>query len=260
MNKYFRRFLLMAAVVLILLVLLLIIRGPRLSEIFAEKTAARVAELLSIDEIKSHLERIATDLDELDKSVKANRLEIRRMEPDFLVSFPLMFENAGLKADGKQLDFRKGEICPTEAHQKRLRQLVEAFKPCAKNSFVKFAVEGHSSTARFRDAHGKPVAATNELNLVVANERARGVGAYLKKLAREAGPDYGFEINIVEWQTFEQMRRPYLDNSAPLTGENQGALNRTVLVELHEAGACDLPPVVRNRVSLPVAGTDETAC
>ena len=261
MNKILRSFLLLIVVLVLLLLLWPALRNQllKLSDTLAEQTAARVVALLPIEKFEYRAQRI---VNALDKSVQDNRLEIRRMEPDFLVAFPLMFDNAGLVSEGEQLDFRKGKICPAAAHEERLRALVETFKPCAEGSVVRFTVEGHSSTVRFRDADGTPLAATDQLNLAVANERAKGVGAYLRMLAEESGAGRGFEIRIVEWETFEQMRRPYLDNSEQLMkGDDRGALNRTVLVELHEAGACDAPLAKRKPAGLPTpAGSGETPC
>ena len=95
MNKILRSFLLLIVVLVLLLLLWPALRNQllKLSDTLAEQTAARVVALLPIEKFEYRAQRI---VNALDKSVQDNRLEIRRMEPDFLVAFPLMFDNAGL--------------------------------------------------------------------------------------------------------------------------------------------------------------------
>lgn len=252
-NKYARNAFWLIAVAALLFFLAPGMVSPILDR-FAERVAVKVATSSAIRELADKVGRIENNTGSVGSLLQALRLEIRRMEPDFLVSFPLWFENARLTAAGS---LEKEGICPTKEHMERLDRLVNALKPCAMDAnVVRLTVEGHSSTASFRTAGGGTMSGTNELNLQVANARAAGVGAYLEKKSGSR-----FDIRVVTWQTFEQMRRPYLDDSELLSARDQEVLNRTVLIELQEAGACDVPPANRkNARASPPAGLPHTFC
>ena len=119
-------------------------------------------------------------------------------------------------------------------HLRRLDLLANAFGPCHRsNNPVEFNVTGYSSTAEFRfQPSGRRLLNSDELNLKTANLRAQIVGTYLKSKGK------GFRVTTVQWPQGHDLQRPYLDDVRP--GIDQQALNRTVMIELVSAGACDL--------------------
>ena len=76
---------------------------------------------------------------------------------------------------------------------------------------------------------------SDELNLKTANLRAKLVADYLRKK--------DFEVELKKWGSFENLRRPYLDDSPP--GTDKETLNRTVFIEVLHAAACDLSQLPR---------------
>lgn len=145
--------------------------------------------------------------------------------------FTFLYENARLNADRKVTANSFG-VKLARRHLKRLELLTNAFGPCDRaDQPVKFRVFGYSSTAEFRfRSDGEPLSNTDELNLTTANLRAQIVGDHLKK--------QGFQVETEQWPADHDLQRPYLDDAQP--GMDQQALNRTVLIELLSAGACDL--------------------
>ena len=155
--------------------------------------------------------------------------------PSVVSNFTLLYENARLNDDE---DIAADSVGVTLApHERRLEKIAVAFTACQRKaaSAVKFRVTGYSSTAKFRrkgpDGEiGEIIDGSDKLNLKTANLRAEVVTAYLR--------EKGFEVENKPWDSFEDLIRPYLDDSQP--GTDQQALNRTVFIQVLHAGACDL--------------------
>lgn len=142
----------------------------------------------------------------------------------------LFHENAHLDSGNSLQEGSRG-VRLTDGHEARLERLVAAFAPCADppTHAVKFEVWGHSSTAPFKTL---PADKSNMLNLEAANLRTKVVADYLERS--------DFEANWDEWESYDAINRPYLDNSKLLAGEMaQEELNRSVFIRVADAGACD---------------------
>lgn len=72
---------------------------------------------------------------------------------------------------------------------------------------------------------GPEAARPDELNLKAANLRAEIVGKYLESK--------GFTVNTKQWSSEHPMQRPYQDDAPQ-------ELNRTVFIDLKNAGKCNL--------------------
>ena len=145
--------------------------------------------------------------------------------------FTFLYENARLNEEGEVAKNSVGvKLAPR--HLKRLELLTNALRPChGADAPVEFEVAGYSSTAEFLvQPDGSPMDRSDELNIKTANLRAEIVVDYLK--------ERGFQVNPIQWQSGRDLERPYVDDAQP--GVAQQALNRTVLIELKSAGACDL--------------------
>lgn len=165
----------------------------------------------------------------------AERIDCGDPPPSITVKskFTLLYENARLNDDRDITEDSFG-VKLARRHLKRLDVLANAFGPCNRpNDTVEFHVTGYSSTAEFRfQPSGRRLSNSDELNLKTANLRAQIVGAYLKSKGK------GFTVRTVRWPQGHDLQRPYLDDVRP--GIDQQALNRTVMIELVSAGACDL--------------------
>ena len=142
----------------------------------------------------------------------------------------LFYENAHLDP-GNSLSEGSHGVRLTDEHEARLESLAVAFAPCAKppDHVVNFKVRGHSSTAEFKKFTSDK---SNALNLEAANLRAKVVAEYLDQS--------GFVADSLEWNSYDAIDRPYSDSSELISGEtDQEALNRSVFVQVADAGACD---------------------
>ena len=149
-------------------------------------------------------------------------------------NFTFLYENARLN-EARQITAESVGVRLAPRHERRLDLLESAFRPCRRDGEgVAFAVTGYSSTAEFQvetpAGDRRPLAESNELNLATANLRAKVVAIRLQQA--------GFEATPTEWKSFEALQRPYLDDSPP--GDDQQALNRSVFIEVRDAGACDI--------------------
>lgn len=148
-------------------------------------------------------------------------------------NFTLLYENARLN-EGRQVTENSFGVRLAPRHLRRLELLTNAFQACQQpEAAVRFQVTGYSSTAEFRveDKTGTVrLPDSDKLNLQTANLRAAIVGAYLEKA--------NFAVVPKMWESFEDLHRPYLDDTQPSV--DQQALNRTVFIEVLSAGACDL--------------------
>lgn len=149
----------------------------------------------------------------------------------------LFYENARLNSEGSLNEGSPG-IRLTAAHKTRLDRMASAFSPCARppDHVVKFEVFGYSSTAEFKmlTSEGlKPVDGTDGHNLRAAKLRAKVVAERLQ--------EDGFEAETKQWDSYDEIPRPFLDNSEFLAGEtDQEALNRSVFIRVLNAGACNI--------------------
>ncbi len=183
--------------------------------------------LQSIQQLSGEIAGLSYDVEDLS-------LEIKRCRPDFLATFPLVFENARFDGDGKLSTSSHG-IQLTPHDKQHLKSLIKAFTPCAARFPVRLTVAGHSSSASFVDTNGNPLPATDQLNLQVANLRANVVVEYLTKASAD------FEVGWERWPTYKAMVRPYLDNPKFFGGDrDREALNRSVFIHLRDAGGCDI--------------------
>lgn len=151
-------------------------------------------------------------------------------------NFTLLYKNAHLN-DDEDITRDNSGVKLAPRHERRLEKIAIAFTACQREAAnaVKFRVTGYSSTAKFRrkgpDGEiGKIIDGSDKLNLKTANLRAEVVTTYLR--------EKGFEVENKPWDSFEDLIRPYLDDSQP--GTDQQALNRTVFIQVLHAGACDL--------------------
>ena len=154
-------------------------------------------------------------------------------------NFTLLYGNARLNKD-EDITYESVGVGLAPRHERRLERIAVAFKACQREtgSPVKFGVTGYSSTAKFqRENPDRRVGMSNsdDLNLETANLRAKVVADYLRL--------EDFEVELKQWKFFENLRRPYLDDSPP--GTDKEALNRTVFIEVLHAGACDLSQLPR---------------
>lgn len=155
--------------------------------------------------------------------------------PSVVSNFTLLYENARLNDDEDITADSVGvRLAP---HEQRLEKIANAFAACQREtaSAVEFKVTGYSSTAKFRREGpngevGEIIDGSDKLNLKTANLRGEVVATYLR--------EKGFEVENKPWDSFEDLIRPYLDDSQP--GTDQQALNRTVFIQVLHAGACDL--------------------
>lgn len=191
----------------------------------------------------AHIAELEAGLDEVPKGDKPTPPSMP--SPAILPQLPLLFENAKLAprqspGEGWRLSPDSEGVRLTQTHQIALNTFVKAFAPCAKveGRPVRVKVEGYASTRQFADQGGRPLPDTDALNLQAANLRAQGVAGYLRDSAQGFGIDQGFKIDHEPWPSFEAMRRPFVDRSEALQGTEQEALNRSVVVQVHEAGGC----------------------
>ena len=157
-------------------------------------------------------------------------------------NFTFLYENARLN-NARQITAESVGVRLAPRHDRRLDLLERAFRPCrrGRTDEVSFTVTGYSSTAEFQvetpAGDRQPLAESNELNLATANLRAEVVAARLQQA--------GFVATSTEWKSFDDLQRPYLDDSRP--SDDQQALNRSVFIEVRDAGACDIgrlaPPI-----------------
>ena len=161
----------------------------------------------------------------------------RPLPPLSVVSnFTLLYKNAHLN-DDEDITRDSSGVKLAPRHERRLEKIAIAFTACQREtaSAVKFRVTGYSSTAKFRRKGpngevGEIISDSDKLNLKTANLRAEVVTTYLR--------EKGFEVENKPWDSFEDLIRPYLDDSQP--GTDQQALNRTVFIQVLHAGACNL--------------------
>ena len=154
--------------------------------------------------------------------------------PSVAANFTFLYENARLN-EARQITAESVGVRLAPRHERRLDLLESAFRPCRRDGEdVAFAVTGYSSTAEFHAetpaGDRRPLAESNELNLATANLRAKVVAVRLQQA--------GFEATPTEWKSFKALQRPYLDASPP--GDDQQALNRSVFIDVRDAGACDI--------------------
>ena len=152
-------------------------------------------------------------------------------------NFTFLFDNAHLDPERKVKRENKG-VKLDGHHVKRLELIVKAFRACqTADAPVLFHIAGYSSTAEFRvetDSGRERLLDSDDLNLATANLRMANVADYLKSR--------GFEVDGRPWGSIEALNRPYIDDFEP--GVDQQALNRTVFLQVKNAGRCDLDQLV----------------
>ena len=156
------------------------------------------------------------------------------------------FENARLDKDPtgalaplRRLTQDSEGIALSGGQQQRLNALADALRTCAlPDRRVRLRIQGYSSTREFVDAGGQPMRDSQALNVEAANLRAEAVIDHLR--AARAGEDNGVDIDHAAWKGYPQMRRPFLDARDEFESTAPELLNRTVLVEIRDAGGCAL--------------------
>lgn len=155
-------------------------------------------------------------------------------------NFTFLFDNAHLDSEGDVKRGNKGVRLDWH-HEKRLELIVKAFRACqTTDNAVSFHVAGYSSTAHFyieTESGPKRLPGTDALNLATANMRMENVADYLK--------DEGFKVKAERWGSIAALQRPYIDDFEP--GVDQQALNRTVFLQVTNAGRCDLSQLASPR-------------
>ena len=156
-------------------------------------------------------------------------------------NFTFLFDNAHLDPNRRITKDNKG-VRLDGHHVARLDLIVKAFLACQRTDDpVSFHVAGYSSTAEFRvetETGSEMLLNSDDLNLETANLRMANVADYLK--------NRGFKVDNPPWDSIASLRRPYIDDFKP--GVDQQALNRTVFLQITNAGRCDLdqltpPPI-----------------
>lgn len=161
----------------------------------------------------------------------------------------VLFENAKLEDDEtgarsprERLTAASRGIAIGDREQARLNVLAAALRACAVGDRrVRLNIQGYSSTREFVDAQGRAMPDSQALNLEAANLRAEGVISHLR--GQKVHEENGVDIHHVPWQNYAAIRRPFRDSDDEIDGTDQERLNRVVLVELHDAGACAVEAV-----------------
>lgn len=134
-------------------------------------------------------------------------------------------------------------IAISETQLDRLDGLARALDACATpDRPVRLAIQGFSSTREFVDADGEPMDDSEELNLNAANFRAANVIAHLDS-AEGSDTESNVEVIHDPWPTYADIRRPFFDSPEGIERTEQELLNRAVLVEIEDAGACAVEAV-----------------
>ena len=148
-------------------------------------------------------------------------------------NFTFLFDNAHLDPNRRITKDNKGVRLDSH-HVARLNLIAKAFLACQRaDDPVSFHVAGYSSTAAFRvetETGSEELPNSDDLNLKTANLRMANVGNYLESK--------GFDVDAQFWDSIAALRRPYIDDFEP--GVDQQALNRTVFLQITNAGRCDL--------------------
>ena len=144
---------------------------------------------------------------------------------------------AGAEGVPERLTKRSRGIAISGAQLERLDRLRDALRACATaDRPVRLEIQGFSSTREFMGADGAPMRHSEALNLKAANLRAANV---IDHLIRDDGDaESTLAIRHVPWQTYADIRRPFLDAPEGVERAEQELLNRAVLVEVQDAGAC----------------------
>ena len=205
------------------------------------------AELVQVREGTEAIQEVTTDIQATLVGVESRTAQAvcERLNPELCTdapppcttvdsNFTLLFENARLDDDGKVSEQSMG-IQLTRAHEQRLDAIVRAFGPCRGGEHkVEFSIHGYSSTADFQARDGElvePLPETDQYNLDTARLRAEVVANYLRN------KEFLAEIKEPRDDDPEAMARPYVDDA--ISGEtDQEALNRSVFIEVMDAGAC----------------------
>ena len=207
----------------------------KLADDLASQHAA-IGEQIAPQSMDGLLDRIASVVRQAIKDSICDACP-RPLPPLSVVSnFTLLYKNAHLN-DDEDITRDSSGVKLAPRHERRLEKIAIAFTACQREtaSAVKFRVTGYSSTAKFRRKGpngevGEIISDSDKLNLKTANLRAEVVTTYLR--------EKGFEVENKPWDSFEDLIRPYLDDSQP--GTDQQALNRTVFIQVLHAGACNL--------------------
>ena len=163
-------------------------------------------------------------------------------ETETLATFPLVFKNAKFEKEGF-LSLRSEGIDLNAVHKTQLRQLLNAFVPCAqgyKSLPVKLEIAGYSSTRYFYDFYDNPMEASPTLNVYAANLRTESVLNFINAYLGDLVVNHSFEITPVYWEKPEQMQRPYYDDEQWFGSQEQELLNRAVHIRLRHAGGCQV--------------------
>ena len=148
----------------------------------------------------------------------------------------VVFENARLDED-KRLTAQSHGIAISGRQRERLDKLAQALLACAApDRPVRLKIQGYSSTREFVDDGGRRLPDSDDLNLQAANLRAEVVIGHLR--SQGLNEDAGVEIRHVDWQKYEDIRRPFLDSHEEVQSMDHELLNRAVFLEVLDAGKC----------------------
>lgn len=154
----------------------------------------------------------------------------------------VVFDNAQLDdapagtASTERLTKASHGIAISGGQLERLDGLAAALDACATpDRPVRLNIRGFSSTREFVDEGGTSMEGSDDLNLNAANFRAANV---VDQLTDELDAESNVEVIHDPWPTYADIRRPFLDSPEGVERTEQELLNRSVLVEIEDAGAC----------------------
>lgn len=132
-------------------------------------------------------------------------------------------------------------IAISETQLDRLDGLARALDACATpDRPVRLNIHGFSSTREFVGEGGTSMEGSDDLNLNAANFRAANV---VDHLTDELDAESNVEVIHDPWPTYAAIRRPFFDSPEGVERTDQELLNRAVLVEIQDAGACAVEAV-----------------
>lgn len=130
-------------------------------------------------------------------------------------------------------------IAISEAQRERLDGLARALDACATpDRPVRLKIQGFSSTREFVGEGGIALPDSESLNLKAANLRAANVSDHLDPPGEGSDTESNVKVSHVRWTSYADIRRPFLDAPEGIDSTEQELLNRSVLVEIEDAGAC----------------------
>ena len=182
----------------------------------------------------------------------------RSMRGNYVASFPILFERAGLDsaarasatdgAAGADPEFADGAAYDAGLNRDLVRLLVEALAPCGEEDGTRpvwLSVRGYASSAPFRDGGGEVLAQSGELNVRLANMRRRSVESALRAEIRRADAESRIRLTPeIDYTLPSQLERDRKFNDRPgaypaeAGSLPQDLLTRVAYVNVLSAAGC----------------------